>query len=57
MARPKPSPEWTNGLVRDPEWLDESGGAEFPEALPGAHRFVGYISATGFSDRPVWRAV
>ena len=44
------------GLVRDPEWLDEPGGAEFPEALRGAHGFVGYMSATGSSERPVWRA-
>ena len=31
------------GLVRDAEWLDEPGGAEFPEAARGTYRCVGYI--------------
>jgi hypothetical protein len=30
------------GVIRDPEWLNEPGGAEFPEALPGRHASLGY---------------
>ena len=31
------------GLIRDDEWLDEPGGAEFPEAS-GSRRWFGYAS-------------
>ena len=30
------------GVVRNDEWLDEPGGAEFPESRPG-HAAVGYV--------------
>jgi hypothetical protein len=30
------------GVIRDPEWLDEPGGAEFPEARLGRQASVGY---------------
>jgi hypothetical protein len=33
------------GLVRPDEWLDEPGGAEFPEARRGGSRWLGYVSA------------
>jgi hypothetical protein len=32
------------GLVRDPDWLEEPGSAEFPEARPGLHASLGYAS-------------
>jgi hypothetical protein len=32
------------GLVRDDEWLDEPGGAEFPEAASGGHGWLGYTA-------------
>jgi hypothetical protein len=35
----------TEGLVRDDEWLDEPGGAEFPEAARGMYAFVSYASS------------
>jgi hypothetical protein len=34
----------TEGLVRDEEWLDEPGGAEFPEAVRGSYAFMSYAS-------------
>ena len=34
----------TEGLVRDDEWLDEPGGAEFPEAVRGSYAFMTYAS-------------
>ena len=40
------------GLVRDEEWLDEPGGAEFPEAVRGPYTLVGYASATGAARHP-----
>jgi hypothetical protein len=30
------------GVIRDPEWLDEPGGAEFPEARLGSRASLGY---------------
>ena len=44
------------GLVRDQEWLDEPGGAEFPEAMRGPHRLIGYASATSRSGQPEFLA-
>jgi hypothetical protein len=44
------------GLVRDEEWLDQPGGAEFPEAVRGPHTLVGYASATGRPRHPDSRA-
>ena len=44
------------GLVRDDEWLDESGGAEFPEAARGGHEWLGY-TAPGEETTPARRAV
>jgi hypothetical protein len=32
------------GLVRDAEWLDEPGGAEFPEAAGGGRAWLGYAA-------------
>jgi hypothetical protein len=32
------------GIVRDDEWLDEPGGAEFPQARQGRQAYVGYAS-------------
>jgi hypothetical protein len=32
------------GIVRDPEWEDEPGGAEFPEARSGLRASLGYVS-------------
>jgi hypothetical protein len=36
----------TEGVVRDEEWLDEPGGAEFPEAVRGVYAFVSYAPAS-----------
>jgi hypothetical protein len=32
------------GIVRDDEWLDEPGGAEFPQARQGRQAYIGYAS-------------
>ena len=32
------------GLVHDPDWLEEPGAAEFPDARPGLHASLGYAS-------------
>ena len=34
----------TEGFVRDEGWLDEPGGAEFPEAVRGSFAFMSYAS-------------
>jgi len=44
------------GLVRDEEWLDEPGGAEFPEALRGSEMLIGYTSAINRVSHPESRA-
>ena len=40
------------GLVRDKEWLDEPGGAEFPESLRGPQTLIGYASTTSLVSDP-----
>ena len=40
--------QFVEGLIRDEEWLDEPGGAEFPEAWRGQRAALGYTSS---SDR------
>jgi hypothetical protein len=45
---------YIEGVVRDVEWLDEPGGAEFPEALRGPQTLLGYASPTSslrFAER------
>lgn len=34
------------GIVHDEEWLDEPGGAEFPQARRGRAAYLGYAPAT-----------
>lgn len=34
------------GVVRDDQWLDEPGGAEFPEAARGQRALLGYVPPT-----------
>ena len=41
------------GLVRDEMWLDEPGGAEFPEALRGHHALLGYAPPTARASWPL----
>ncbi len=38
------------GLTRNDEWLDEPGGAEFPEASRGGVGWLGYASAEDAAD-------
>jgi hypothetical protein len=38
------------GLLRDEEWLDEPGGAEFPEARRGQRALIGYVPTTDGAD-------
>lgn len=44
------------GLVRDEEWLEEPGGAEFPEALRGSEMLIGYAPTTRSVSHPESRA-
>ena len=44
------------GLVRDEDWLDEPGGAEFPEALRGSEMLIGYAPTTRSVSHPESRA-
>ena len=46
----------TEGLVRDEEWLNEPGGAEFPEAVRGSTRFMSYASRTTRVQQSLARA-
>ncbi len=41
---------YVEGLVRDPEWEAEPGGAEFPEGHGGARDAVGYAQAGARAD-------
>jgi len=34
---------WVEGLIRDPEWQDEPGGAEFPEARHAGRASLDYV--------------
>ena len=38
------------GVVRDDEWLDEPGGAEFPESRPGQARAIGCAPPVGLAE-------
>jgi hypothetical protein len=38
------------GIVRAPEWRNEPGGAEFPEARRGRRASLGYVSDEGRAD-------
>ena len=42
------------GVIREDTWVDEPGGAEFPESWSGARAPLGYVSMTspGDSARP-----
>ena len=35
------------GVMRDPQWVDEPGGAEFPEARRGRYASLGYVQRVG----------
>src|SRR3954454_18440381 len=46
------------GVVREDDWLDEPGGAEFPESRPGWAAAVGYappVDYPAFGDIPAAR--
>ena len=40
------------GVVRDEDWLDEPGGAEFPESRAGWAAAVGYAPPVDFPTLP-----
>ena len=40
------------GVVRDELWLDEPGGAEFPEAAHGQRALLGYVPPTDDRQNP-----